>query len=388
LAVGGALVAVMALLAGLVAAAGDGDERAGGQSTTTTTTTTGVQTGERRLSGTIAVDEESMRRAGLVVFGDDDFALVSFDGTELGRGPLAGWSANNRDLGVDVEGVSGSWSLTEAPAIDEPVPGCGVVHGAGRIRVAVCGAEHKTGEIRLVAADGRSRLLSGAIQPVGHWRYALPSPDGRWVLAQWSGECEVPVAYLFPTAGGPGGAVAGADGETVAVGWAPDGRAVVGFWAGACGAGSDAPGTYLVEPDTGRRRRLHAYVDGALLTSVRGFFPNRLERVMSRAHHDLGLEECCSQPSHGGGGAETGFVFEDHDIGVYAAPLDELPDSRDVRPGELRFDCGTTRYHLSDWGPSGAASSSVPDPRLVRRAASLLLPGLYCTPGPIAFTTP
>ncbi|MEO8424191.1 MAG: hypothetical protein ABI595_09830 [Actinomycetota bacterium] len=30
----------------------------------------------------------------------------------------------------------------------------------------------------------------------GFWAYALPSPDGRELLAQWSGECEVPTAFF------------------------------------------------------------------------------------------------------------------------------------------------------------------------------------------------
>jgi hypothetical protein len=31
----------------------------------------------------------------------------------------------------------------------------------------------------------------------GFWAYALPSPDGRGLLAQWSGECEVPNAFFI-----------------------------------------------------------------------------------------------------------------------------------------------------------------------------------------------
>ena len=36
--------------------------------------------------------------------------------------------------------------------------------------------------------------------------------------------------------------------ETVALGWAPDGRAVLGFFEPACGNGSES-GTYLVDLD-------------------------------------------------------------------------------------------------------------------------------------------
>jgi hypothetical protein len=33
----------------------------------------------------------------------------------------------------------------------------------------------------------------------GFWAYALPSPDGSSLLAQWSGECEVPHAFFVDT---------------------------------------------------------------------------------------------------------------------------------------------------------------------------------------------
>jgi hypothetical protein len=392
--VGGGLVVLMAVVAGLLSLDGDGHQGALDLHATTSTSTSAVSATtptspvSHRSSGTIAIDDQALRRADLALFGENDFALVSFDGTELGRGSLDGWYTNDPDLGLDIEGTSGAWSVSEAPALDEPVPGCAAVHSAGGNRVAICGPEHEPGEIRLATGDGRFRLIAGAANPTGHWRYALPSPDGRWVLAQWSGECEVPVAYLFPAAGGPGQAVAGADRETSAIGWTPDGTAIVGFWEGACGAGTDQPGTYLVDPASGRRRRIHPYSRGAPLTPVRGYSANRLERIMQRAHRDLGLPECCGQPSHGGGDAEDGFTFEGHDIEVYAAPLDELPTRRDVRPGELRFDCGTARYHLTDLGPSGSTASHSPNMALLTRAAARLVPGLYCTAGPVKITTP
>lgn len=394
--VGGGLIGLMGLLVGLLAGGGDGREGASaGRATTTTsasavsaTATTSPGPVPHLSSGTVAIDDGALRRADLTLFGEEDFAFVSFDGTELGRGPLGGWHTDDPDLGVDIEGASGGWSVTEAPALDDPLPGCGAVHGRGGIRVAVCGPEHERGEIRIVAGDGRSRLISGAVDPYGHWRYALPSPDGRWVLAQWSGECEVPVAYLFPAAGGPGRPVAGAGRETIAIGWAPDGRAIVGFWPGACGAGSERPGTYLVDPDTGRRRWIQAYSSGALLTPARGYYANRLERVMQRAHRELGLPECCGQPSHGGEDAEDGFTIEGHDIEVYAAPLAEPPAQGEVHAGQLRFDCGTAWFRLSDQGTSGSTAPATPDLDLLKRAAARLIPGLYCTAGPIDTATP
>jgi hypothetical protein len=130
-------------------------------------------------------------------------------------------------------------------------------------------------------------------------------------------------------------------------------------------------------------RRIHPNHEAVLLTSVRGFFANRLERVLGRAHDELGLEVCCNQPTHGGDDAEDGMVFGGHDIEVYAAPLYELPDQRPRQPGELRFDCGTARYHLVDHGRSGSADPPGPDTALLGRAAARLVARLYCATGPI-----
>lgn len=73
---------------------------------------------------------------------------------------------------------------------------------------------------------------------------------------------------------------------------------------------------------------------------------------------------------------------------MYAAPLDDLPAQRDVRSGELRFDCGTARYHLYDHGPSGSTATHSPDRALLEMAAARLIPGLYCTAGPSQFAAP
>jgi hypothetical protein len=98
----------------------------------------------------------------------------------------------------------------------------------------------------------------------------MPSPDGRTLLASWSGECESPRAVFVPTGGGrpwtadgkssPAGSV-----ESVPLGWTADGRAVVYFEFGACGIGAHTPGIYSMTP-RGKRatliyatRRINAY---------------------------------------------------------------------------------------------------------------------------------
>ena len=37
---------------------------------------------------------------------------------------------------------------------------------------------------------------------LGRWVWAAASPDGRTLLMQWSGECEVPLAFTAPVQGG------------------------------------------------------------------------------------------------------------------------------------------------------------------------------------------
>lgn len=362
---------------------------------TFSSTTTAPAPVELYETGVISISDEDLERAKLAVFGggdpenpeDDEVVLVTVDGTELGRGPLGRLPRNNPDLGVDFEDRGGGVVLSTAPALDDPLPGCGAVHGGGGLRVAVCGPGPETDEIRVVGADGSSRLLIGPAAEVGHWRYALPSRDGRSVLAQWSGKCEVPAVYLVNTRTGQRRPVVTAGVASTGIGWAPDGRAIIGLPVAACGAGFHSPGTYLVDPDDlGRRRRIHDYSEGAPFTGYLTYRANRLERVMSRAHDDLGLEICCNQPSHGGGDAEDGIVFEGHDIQVHAVPHDELPRATPDRPGELRFDCGRARYFLLDYGPEGSTGEAAPDRPRLDRAAKLLVRGLYCTPGPTEFS--
>ena len=371
---GGSLLAILVVLVAIIAGSDDAAPPPAGATTTTSwpVATATARTGPRLL------DISKLPRAGLVVFNDDrdEVIFVSFDGLELARGPRGGWYPSDPDRGVDVDP---SGTLTDGPALDDPLPGCEAVHGQGGVKVAVCGSSPSPTEIR-VLSDGPARVLSGPVDGSGHWRYAVPSPDGQWVLGQWSGECEVPTAYLFPMTGGKGQPLIGREFATTAVGWAPDGRAVVGLWPGACSADTEEPGTYLLDPANGEHRRVHRFHQ-AVLASLGGY-ANRLERIMVRAIDELGLELCCNQPSHGGGDVEAGFVFEGHDIAVYGAPKDEVAGAAPPEPGALRFDCGTARYDLNDHGPVGSNAADRPDSSLLRRAATRLVTRLYCTPGP------
>ena len=65
----------------------------------------------------------------------------------------------------------------------------------------------------------------------GHWVMGVPSSSGRWVLAQWSGECEVPTAYLINARTEHitdiGDRASGLLPESIALGWLSDKRALV-----------------------------------------------------------------------------------------------------------------------------------------------------------------
>jgi hypothetical protein len=92
-------------------------------------------------------------------------------------------------------------------------------------------------------------------EPDGHWRYTIETVPAA-VLAQWSGECEVPVAYWIE--GGDTRIVTGGEDtstapSSLALGWSPDGEAIVHVSQGACGGTTDDPGVYgFSAPGDGR----------------------------------------------------------------------------------------------------------------------------------------
>ncbi|HEX6699958.1 MAG TPA: hypothetical protein VF101_04435 [Gaiellaceae bacterium] len=115
--------------------------------------------------------------------------------------------------------------------------------------------------VQVREADGTLRKLFGpaevADRPAGWWTAAFVSPDGSRLLLQWSGECEIPVAFLGRVSGGPLRTVTGEPGlpnapESVALGWVGS-RAVVDLPKGACASGASRPGVYLVDPVTLKR---------------------------------------------------------------------------------------------------------------------------------------
>jgi hypothetical protein len=153
-------------------------------------------------------------------------------------------------------------------------PGCTTTGSNAGLRVGLCGArsgDQLLGDRVVVRrGSGWSTLISkppvrAGDQPVGHWEWAAPSPDGRWVLAGWSAECEVQTALLVSVADGSVRAVTGETGtawrtapESGGLGWTDDGftLAVFGGESG-CGAPTTVPrGVYRVSPEDESRRLL------------------------------------------------------------------------------------------------------------------------------------
>jgi hypothetical protein len=111
-------------------------------------------------------------------------------------------------------------------------------------------------------ADVRPPSVPDGITLLGHWRWAVASSVDGTLLAQWSGECEVPAAFFVGADGVPRSVLGGDwidEPNTIGIGWLPDGRALVevqGLDAG-CGHGVPEPGVYAIDPATGERTRFH-----------------------------------------------------------------------------------------------------------------------------------
>ena len=100
----------------------------------------------------------------------------------------------------------------------------------------VCGRTIRDGS-RVVARAPRG-------SPVGHWVWAERAPHGSALLAQWSAECEVPVAYKIAD-----GRLEPYGTESSALGFMPDGSALIHCPNGPCGGGPiQLRGIYAVPP--------------------------------------------------------------------------------------------------------------------------------------------
>ena len=96
-----------------------------------------------------------------------------------------------------------------------------------------------------------ARIVARAPRGIGHWVWAARAPRGQAILAQWSAECEVPVAYLVTN-----GKLRAFGRESVALGWLPTGEAVIHFPNGPCAGDSRVTRGIYAAVSTSKMRRL------------------------------------------------------------------------------------------------------------------------------------
>jgi hypothetical protein len=116
--------------------------------------------------------------------------------------------------------------------------------------------QRRRGDGWRVLVAGPPRTVHDGVQ-VGHWAQAWLSPDGRTLLAQWSAECEVPIAFFVDAKTGEMHPVTGEKvwteaPESIALGWGADGRAWVRMTKGYCGGAKHPPGVYSIDPASGK----------------------------------------------------------------------------------------------------------------------------------------
>jgi hypothetical protein len=132
-----------------------------------------------------------------------------------------------------------------APAPPAPVvpsgPSCEGIGEHEEIVYELCWRPNSREHGTFVVAEGDERAVVPVQPPfrpagqplIGHWRQATLSPDGRWLLLEWSAECEVPFTFVVRSSGGPvrpafGRARRWWDAQpSTAVGWLNDGTAIV-----------------------------------------------------------------------------------------------------------------------------------------------------------------
>jgi hypothetical protein len=353
------------------------------------------------------IDGESLPDAGVGIHHDDGrLTLIDLEGTVLG-------TVDATTLPVDTQDVSiGLGSPPQlAPRVEvaaEVPPGCDTASADGGVRVALCGETGLPRRVEQIDADGRSTEMVGAppagdLETVrGHWRWAQPSPDGRWVLAAWSGECEALTGFVLSTGGDPDLTVDGSPidewrivPEAEPLGWTPDGRVIAAHGHGLCGASAAEPGVHLMDPTTGTTERIYEseMVDRFVTWAHRYPWGNALEHLAVQALEDLDYEQCCGEPSHGGPGATIGAVFEGTDLAILGVPIEhseltgiEPTERVTFGPGEaivfdsdaghtVGFFCGDTTWTIS-WTILNPPPADV---EKMVRLGEALLPHLACT---------
>lgn len=103
-----------------------------------------------------------------------------------------------------------------------------------------------------VKLTGPAEIVKKDPHPAGFWvpGRLFPSPDGKVLLAQWSGLCEVQSTYLVSAQTGKRRAILERADESTALGWTRDGLAKIAIPRPVCGGARLAAGIYAIDPAT------------------------------------------------------------------------------------------------------------------------------------------
>lgn len=341
----------------------------------------------RRSNGLEGTPLAALPESGFADVTDDGVVLLSYDGTELAR--AGGWPGGAPAAGADLvvrDDQGSTIAETAAPDPAEAPQDCSEAAGAGGTRVAIC---HGRRQLDRVGPDG-TRTQLGDLHPGVTWTQALPSPDGRWVLAQIASGCGKPLAVVRSTSGETQSPVE--DTERVAVGWLPDGRAVVQVIGEGCGDSGAEPAVLALDPG-GDPAVLPISPQGVLHRWTRaGGGLNDDDRTFQRAARELGLERCCDGPLTGADVA-AGVVWDGTRVSVTSSDQatwpPDVPEMHTVSVGDVDIlvaqgaGGAVATFRCKNTWAIGGEPLDVTDEATVVAVAQALIPHLYCTVNPL-----
>jgi hypothetical protein len=129
------------------------------------------------------------------------------------------------------------------------VPTCRLTDARIHRELFACGSAVRTVTYGPPGSKPSLRVVARAPGKVGHWVWAEFAPRGGGFLAQWSAECEVPVAYLVAD-----GKLRAYGRESAALGWLPSGEALIHFPNGPCAGDSKRMRGIYAVPSGGKPR--------------------------------------------------------------------------------------------------------------------------------------